>query len=238
MKNFKKIFKFIFITIILAIIIGISAIFFNGHTLYKNAIADLPIEETIEKIREKENFTTYNEVPEIFINAVVAVEDKRFFDHSGFDLISIGRAVITNIKDKELSEGGSTITQQIAKNIFFSQKKEFTRKVAEVFVAIDIEKIYNKKQILEIYINTNFYGSGYYGIYEASQGYYGKNPSELTDYEATLLAGVPNAPSVYSPKVNLSLAERRQSIVLSKMVQAGYLTKDEAKIIEDQQITK
>ena len=238
MKNLKKIFKFIFITIILAIIIGFSAIFLNGHTLYKNAITDLPVEKTIEKIRKKENFTTYDEVPEIFINAVVAVEDKRFFEHSGFDLISIGRAVITNIKDKELSEGGSTITQQIAKNIFFSQKKEFTRKVAEVFVAIDIEKIYNKKQILEIYINTNFYGSGYYGIYEAAQGYYGKDPSELTDYEATLLAGVPNAPSVYSPKVNLSLAERRQSIVLSKMVQAGYLSEDEAKVIEEQQITK
>ena len=238
MKNLKNIFKFIFITIILAIIIGLSILFLNGHTLYKNTIADLPIQETIEKIRKQENFITYDEVPEIFINAVISVEDKRFFEHSGFDLISIGRAVITNIKDKELSEGGSTITQQIAKNIFFSQKKEFTRKVAEVFAAMDIEKIYSKKQILEIYINTNFYGSGYYGIYEAAQGYYEKEPSELTDYEATLLAGVPNAPSVYSPKVNLSLAERRQSIVLNKMIQAGYLSKDEAKIIEEKQITK
>lgn len=238
MKNFKKFLKCIFITLILAIIIIISVIFFNGHSLYSSTIAELPVEKTIEEIRSQENFVTYDEVPEIFINAVVSVEDKRFFSHSGFDLISIGRAIVTNIKDKELSEGGSTITQQIAKNIFFSQKKEFTRKVAEVFVALDIEKLYSKKEILEIYINTNFYGSGYYGIYEAAQGYYEKDVSELTDYEATLLAGVPNAPSVYSPKVNLSLAERRQSIVLEKMVEAGYLSADEAKKIEDMQITK
>lgn len=238
MRSVKKLILFIFIAIILAVITVFSAIFFNGHTLYKNTISELPVEQTIEEIRSKDNFTTYDEVPEIFINAIVAVEDKRFFEHSGVDLISIGRAIITNIKDKELSEGGSTITQQIAKNVFFSQRKEFTRKVAEIFVATDIEKIYNKKEILEIYINTNFYGSGYYGIYEAAQGYYGKNPSELTDYEATLLAGVPNAPSVYSPKVNLSLAERRQSIVLEKMVQAGYLSETEAKLIEEKQVTK
>lgn len=238
MRSVKKLILFIFIAIILAVITVFSAIFFNGHKLYKNTILELPVEQTIEEIRSKDNFTTYDEVPEIFINAIVAVEDKRFFEHSGVDLISIGRAIITNIKDKELSEGGSTITQQIAKNVFFSQRKEFTRKVAEIFVATDIEKIYDKKEILEIYINTNFYGSGYYGIYEAAQGYYGKNPSELTDYEATLLAGVPNAPSVYSPKVNLSLAERRQSIVLEKMVQAGYLSETEAKLIEEKQVTK
>lgn len=238
MKNLKKFFKYFFITLILALIVISSIIFFNGYSLYKNTIAELPIKNTIDEIRKKENFVKYNELPDILINAVVSVEDKRFFSHSGFDLISIGRAVVTNIKDRELSEGGSTITQQIAKNVFFSQRKEFTRKVAEIFVAIDIEKNYSKEEIFEIYINTNFYGSGYYGIYEASNGYYEKNVSDLNDYEATLLAGVPNAPSVYSPKVNLSLAEIRQSIVLEKMIDAGYLTKEEAKIIEDNQITK
>lgn len=238
MKGLKKFFKYFFITLILAIIVIGSIIFFNGYSLYKNTIAELPVKETLEEIRNQENFIEYDELPDIFINAVISVEDKRFFSHSGYDLISIGRAMITNIKDRELSEGGSTITQQIAKNIFFSQRKEFTRKVAEVFVAIDIEKNYTKEEIFEIYVNTNFYGSGNYGIYEAAQGYYEKEVSDLTDYEATLLAGVPNAPSVYSPKVNLSLAERRQSIVLNKMIEAGYLTKEEAKIIEDKQITK
>ena len=238
MKKIKKFFKYFFITLILAITLIISLIFFNGYSLYKNSISELPIKETLDKIRAQENFISYDELPDIFIDAVIAVEDKRFFNHTGVDLISIGRAVVTNLKDRDLSEGGSTITQQIAKNTFFSQKKEFTRKVAEVFVAIDIEKIYTKKEIFEIYINTNFYGSGYYGIHDAALGYYEKDVSELNDYEATLLAGVPNAPSVYSPKVNLSLAERRQSIVLDKMVSAKYLTKEEAKIIEDKQITK
>lgn len=238
MKKIGKFFKYFFITLILAIIVIISLVFFNGYSLYKNSISEMPVEKTLNEIRAQENFVKYNELPDIFINAVIAVEDKRFFNHTGVDLISIGRAIITNIKDRDLSEGGSTITQQIAKNTFFSQKKEFTRKVAEVFVALDIEKIYTKEEIFEIYINTNFYGAGYYGIHDAAEGYYEKDVSELTDYEATLLAGVPNAPSVYSPKVNLSLAERRQSIVLDKMIDAGYLTKEEAKIIEDKQITK
>lgn len=238
MKKIGKFFKYFFITLILAIIVIISLVFFNGYSLYKNSISEMPVEKTLNEIRAQENFVKYNELPDIFINAVIAVEDKRFFNHTGVDLISIGRAIITNIKDRDLSEGGSTITQQIAKNTFFSQKKEFTRKVAEVFVALDIEKIYTKEEIFEIYINTNFYGAGYYGIHDAAKGYYEKDVSELTDYEATLLAGVPNAPSVYSPKVNLSLAERRQSIVLNKMIDAGYLTKEEAKIIEDKQITK
>lgn len=238
MEKLKKFFKCFFITLILAIIAGISIIFFNGYSLYQNTISEIPVKETLNKIREQDNFITFDELPDIFVDAVIAVEDKRYFTHSGVDFISIGRAVITNIKDRELSEGGSTITQQIAKNIFFSQRKEFTRKVAEVFVALDIEDLYTKKEIFEIYINTNFYGSGYYGIHDAAEGYYEKEVSDLTDYEATLLAGVPNAPSVYSPKVNLSLAERRQSIVLQKMVDAGYITQEEAKIIEEEQITK
>ena len=91
---------------------------------------------------------------------------------------------------------------------------------------------------LKIYINTNFYGSGYYGIYDAAWGYYEKDPIDLTDYEATLLAGVPNAPSVYSPKVNLNLAEKRQDVVLQKMVDFNYLTEEEMKEIQEQQITK
>lgn len=238
MKKIKKFFKYFFITLILAIIAVFSIIFFNGHSLYKNTISELPVKETLDKIRQQENFTKFDDLPDIFVDAVIAVEDKRYFTHSGVDFISIGRAVVTNIKDGELSEGGSTITQQIAKNVFFSQRKEFTRKVAEVFVALDIEELYTKEEIFEIYINTNFYGSGYYGIHDAAKGYYEKEVSELTDYEATLLAGVPNAPSVYSPKVNLSLAERRQSIVLRKMIDAGYITEEEAKIIEDKQITQ
>lgn len=159
MKKLKKFLKILFCSFLIVFIIATLYIFFKGHSIYKKTISELPVKETLDEIRNKENFVKYDDLPEIFINAVVAVEDKRFFDHSGIDMISIGRAIITNIKDQKLSEGGSTITQQIAKNIFFSQKKEFTRKIAEIFVAFDIENIYSKKEIFEIYINTNFYGS-------------------------------------------------------------------------------
>ena len=199
--------------------------------MYTEAIAEESIEDKFSDVQEQENFTTIDEVPDIFIQAVVAVEDKRFYEHNGVDLLSIGRAVITNIRTLDLTEGGSTITQQIAKNLYFTQAKHFSRKVAEIYVARDIEDIYSKDEILEIYMNTNFYGSGYYGIYDAAVGYYEKEPSELSDYEATLLAGVPNAPSVYAPTVNPDLAKKRQEHVLNKMVEYGYISKEEANSI-------
>jgi membrane peptidoglycan carboxypeptidase len=206
--------------------------------MYKSAIAEVSVVDKFTEIQESENFMSLDDVPEIFTNAVIAAEDKRFYIHNGIDIFSIGRAIKTNLKTQELTEGGSTITQQIAKNLYFTQSKHFSRKIAEMFVARNIEKNYSKDDILEIYININFYGSGYYGIYEASQGYFEKDPIDLTDYEATLLAGVPNAPSVYSPKVNLNLAERRQDVVLQKMIEAGYLTEDEKTEIQEEQVTK
>lgn len=238
MKKFKKIILIILISII-AIFVGLFGyIFAKGYTMYKTSIEETTIKDKISEIQNQENFVDIDEVPDIFIDAIIAVEDKRFYTHKGVDLLSIGRAIVTDIKTLDFTEGGSTITQQIAKNEYFTQEKHFSRKIAEMFVARDIEKIYTKDDILEIYINTNFYGSGYYGIYDASWGYYEKDPIELTDYEATLLAGVPNAPSVYSPKVNLNLAEKRQDVVLQKMVDFNYLTEKEMKKIQEQQITK
>ena len=136
------------------------------------------------------------------------------------------RAMARNIKYKELLEGGSTITQQLAKNTYFTQSKELTRKVAEGFMAISYEKKLEKDEILELYINTSYFGNGYYDIKEASLGYFGKLPKEINDYEATMLAGVPNAPSVYAPTVNFKLASERQTQVLNKMVEYGYITDD------------
>jgi membrane peptidoglycan carboxypeptidase len=238
MTKFKKILLKLILIILIILISIFSYIFFKGYTMYKSAIEEVSVTKMFTEIQEEENFTKLDEVPEIFINAVVAAEDKRFYSHNGIDLLSIGRAIKTDLITKDLTEGGSTITQQIAKNLYFTQSKQFSRKIAEMFVARNIEKNYSKNDILEIYININFYGSGYYGIYEASQGYFEKDPIDLTDYEATLLAGVPNAPSVYSPKVNLNLAERRQDVVLQKMIEAGYLTEDEKNTIQQEQITK
>lgn len=134
-------------------------ILFKGYSMYKSAMNKKSIEATISEIQEKEHFIKSKDIPDIFKSAVIAVEDKRFYNHKGIDLRSIGRAVKTNIKNKELTEGGSTITQQISKNLFFTQEKDFTRKIAEIFAATNIEKNYSKKEILEIYININYYGS-------------------------------------------------------------------------------
>ena len=238
MKKTSKIILKIFLSLFIIFLLIIGYIFGDGYSMYKSATKEISIKEKFKTIQSQENFQKIDDVPDIFIDAIISVEDKRFYSHKGIDFLSIGRAVVTNLKTFDFTEGGSTITQQIAKNEYFTQTKKFNRKVAEVFVAKDIEKIFSKDEILEIYINTNFYGSGYYGIYDAAMGYYEKSPKDLNDYEATLLAGVPNAPSVYSPKVNLNLAERRQDVVLNKMVAAGYLNKDEMKKIQDNQITK
>lgn len=241
MKKFKKLRKLLLLGLsifIICFLFQFGYTLFRGYSMYKSEISKISIKDKFSEIQEMDHFTKIDEVPDIFIDAILSVEDRRFYSHKGIDILSIGRAVLTDIQTFDFTEGGSTITQQIAKNEYFTQSKNFYRKVAEVFVARDIEKEYSKDEILEIYFNTNFYGSGYYGIYDASIGYYEKEPIELNDYEATLLAGVPNAPSVYSPKVNLNLAERRQDIVLKKMISANRLTEEKMKEIQKMQLTK
>ncbi len=159
---------------------------------------------------------------------MIAVEDSRFERHHGVDPLAIVRALWTDLKTKSLAEGGSTLTQQLAKNVYFTQEKHFARKAAELFAAVDIEKHYGKQQIFEMYVNTIYFGSGYYGIAEAAQGYFGKTPAELTSAECVLLAGLPNAPSAYSPNSSPALALKRSQVVLDRMVSAKKLTKIQA----------
>ena len=227
----KKVILFVLtIILLLGLLIGVM-----GYNSYINALDKTPLEERVAEIREDKNYAKIEELPQIYLNAVIAVEDKRFYTHNGIDPISLGRAIINDIKAMSFVEGGSTITQQLAKNIYFTQKKELTRKVSEAFMAVEIEKNYNKKEILELYLNTSYFGDGCYTVKEAANHYFDKEPSEMSNYEATLLAGVPNAPSVYAPTNNLDLAHKRQKQVLNKMVECGYLTNDEAEKIEKEQ---
>ena len=224
--------------ILLAMLIGLVAVALvvsDGYNMFKQAIEETPLSDKIATIKEKENYTRIDELPETYINAVLAVEDHRFYMHGGVDIISIGRAVIKDIQEMSFVEGGSTITQQLAKNIYFTQEKKITRKIAEVFMAREIEKNYpNKDDILEFYLNTSYFGDGYYTVKEASRGYFGKEPSEMTDYESIMLAGIPNAPSVYAPTKNPELAIQRQKQVADAMVKYGYITQEEIdKILEN-----
>lgn len=211
----------LFILLIFTLICGL--IFYKGYSIYKTAIKNVPINQKIEEIKSSNNYVKIDKVSSDYKKAVIAVEDHRFYEHNGIDLISTVSAAISNIKTKSLGMGGSTITQQLAKNMYFSQKKEFSRKVAELFVARDLEKNLTKDEILELYINIIYFGDGYYGIEEASLGYYGKNANDLTITEAIMLAGLPAAPSVYSPNVNEDLANQRYKQVESAMKKYGYL---------------
>ncbi len=227
MKIFKKIIIILLVLILLAGIIG----FIIGYSVYSDALKEKPLILRMDEIENDEHFVPFSELPKNYINAVVAVEDHRFYDHGPIDFIAIGRAIWVNVTNFELREGGSTITQQVAKNVILSQDETATRKLGEIVAAFDIEKNYSKDDILALYVNTCYFGEGYYGIYDASMGYYNKEPKDLTLDEATMLAGVPNAPSVYAPTVNPDLAKKRQEHVLNKMVEYGYISKEEANSI-------
>ena len=229
MKVIKKV---IFIGILVAVSITLLVIG-NGYNMYKGALEQMPLSKKVASIIEKENYSKIDEIPQIYKDAVISVEDHRFYKHNGVDIIAIGRAFVNDIKAMEFVEGGSTITQQLAKNIYFTQEKKITRKIAEVFMAFEIEKEYDKVQILELYLNTSYFGDGYYTVKEACKGYFNKELNEMTDYECILLAGIPNAPSVYAPTKNPELAIQRQKQVMNKMVEYEYLTQEEAnKILE------
>lgn len=204
---------------------------YGGYQMYQQALDEQPVQQVLAQIENKPNYTELAELPQVYKNAVISTEDHRFYTHKGIDVIAIVRALWHDIQAGSMVEGGSTITQQLAKNQFFTQKKELTRKVAEVFMAREIERLYEKDKILELYINSIYYGEGYYSVYDASMGYFGKKPSELSDSEATLLVGIPNAPSVYAPTANAELGRQRQHQVLEDMVIWGYLTQEEAAAI-------
>ena len=213
-----------------ALVIG-GLITFQGWRMYRDALARQPLAQTVEAIRAQPGYTPLSGLPQIYLNAVIAVEDHRFTQHGGIDPIAIARAALHDIATRSLDQGGSTITQQVAKNLFFTQEKEFSRKIAEVFMAFRLERSYTKGAIPEQYATTIYFGDGYYGVSAACAGYFGKAPGQLTDYEATLLAGIPNAPSVYSLSANPDLAAQRQAYVVGQLVKYGYLTDEEAAAI-------
>lgn len=223
MKTIKRL-LWLFL-VILVIVAGVQIK--GGYDKYQQALADRPLTDVLEELQGKENYTQYEKVPEIYYKALVAVEDRRFYKHNGFDIVGTTRAIYNDIKANELLEGGSTISQQLAKNLYFPQDNTLQRKIAEIFMAMKIEREYEKEDVLEFYVNGIYYGSGYYSIYDASKGYFGKEPEDMSDYECTLLVGIPNAPSVYSLDVRPDLAEQRQKKVVECMVDVEYITEDE-----------
>ena len=235
MKKKSKPIKGTLIASLLIILLGVLAVSgyygYQGYEMYTSALEEKSVSEMAEDIKSCCRFAEYDELPEFYVNAVIAAEDQRFWKHSGIDIFAICRAVLHDIKVMSPEQGGSTITQQLAKNEFFTQEKKLERKFAEVFMAFRIEKAFSKEEIFALYANSIYFGSGYYGIDSAAKGYFGKEISELSDYECAMLAGLPNAPSAYSPDTSPELARERTAAVLNKMVKADCITEEQAETI-------
>ncbi len=224
-KLLKKLIKFILILCL--IIVGTT--WFLGYRKYKDIIKLQPIEETIDALRQDPYYLSYDKIPVIFLDAIVAVEDERLYTReTTLDVEAVLRATLTNIKTMSFAEGGSTIPQQVIKNVYFDHTASPIRKVAEYYLTKDLLNIYTKQRVLETYVNIIYYGNGAYSIGQAADHYFSFPVKELNDGELTILAGLPNAPSVYDLTVNFPLAKERQAHVLYRLVETEKLTQEEA----------
>ncbi len=201
MKKFiKRLLLFILIAALLISAAVCIPIIKQGKDMYVSATTKMSIDEKIAQIKSDEDYTTIDNISPDFRRLLVASEDKDFYKHNGIDISAIIRAALINIRERALVEGGSTITQQLSKNMYYTFDKVFSRKVAEVYTAFDIEKAYSKDEILELYCNVVYFGEGCYGIGEACEYYYGCSPIEITETQAQMLVDTLKAPSVYNPE--------------------------------------
>lgn len=220
MKTLARIIRRVLVIALVAVIAMCALTVWRGYGMYREALADRPISQTVEELRATDTYTELDELPQTYLDAVVAVEDHRFYEHGGVDPIAICRAAFNDLRTLSLREGGSTITQQVAKNLFFTQDKHFERKVAEVFMAFDLEARYSKREILELYVNSSYFGSGCTGIGQAAPGYLGCDPSDMSDYECALMAGFPNAPELFA--ADPQAADSRARVVVQQMEKYGF----------------
>lgn len=180
-----------------------------------------------ELYKKRRDPVPLSKIPETLRQALIATEDRQFYEHSGVDLKGIARAIVRDIMAGEFVEGASTITQQLSKTLFLTSEKTLERKLKEAFLALQLERRYTKDEILELYLNQVYYGSGAYGVQAAARKFFEKSVSELNIAECALIAGMPKAPSVYSPLVNPELAVERRNLVLRQMLAVGAITQSQ-----------
>ena len=185
----------------MAAMLKVLPITLDGYQMYKEAVSEKSIEQAVSELKSDKDYVKLDEISPIYLQGVIDSEDQRFYKHGAIDLISIGRAVIKNVKTGSFAEGGSTITQQLAKNMYFSFDKKLERKVAEVLVANELEKQFSKDEILEMYCNVVYFGEGCYGLGEATYYYYGVAPDQLTESQAKALIRTLRSPNHFNPKV-------------------------------------
>ncbi|WP_214745337.1 transglycosylase domain-containing protein [Exiguobacterium sp. s189] len=241
-KSKKPMWKRIFLLGFLLFIAAVIA--FGAYTVYAIATAPeldeeklvdtYPIQlisaegEPLEGAGQIREYVSIDDISEVMQQAVVSIEDRRFYEHNGIDLRRIGGAVVANLTDGFGAEGGSTITQQLVKQSFLSTDKKLKRKLQEQWLALKLEREYTKEQILEMYLNKNYYGSGGYGVQTASKRYFNKPVSEVNYQEAAILAGLPQRPSAYDPiNGDQELTRYRQEQVLSAMKRDGHISEEQ-----------
>ena len=210
------------------------------------SLAHMPVATVVLDRHDKPAFTIFEErryeiplgrVSPNLVNAVLAIEDRRFHDHQGFDIWRIAGSAWANLRSTSLEQGGSTITQQLAKLSFLTPDKTLRRKLKEIYLALRIELAYSKEEILEIYLNKVYFGDGLYGAEAAARGYFGKPASDLSVEESALLAGLIQRPSAYAPRQHLDRAVARRAVVLSQMADAGMIESDAAAALADRPVT-
>lgn len=181
-------------------------------------------------------YISYKDIPDLVVKAMISVEDRKFYDHKGVDYRAIIRAAIAMLQNGEVTQGGSTITQQLARTVFLSNERTWERKVEELFIARNLERKYTKSQILEFYLNNIYFGNGYYGIQAASQGYFSKGVHDLDLSQTAFLCAIPNNPTLYDPVMNKKNTLRRRNLILSDMYDQGFISLSVSKEAKQEKI--
>lgn len=207
----KKIISLNIILIVMIIftvgVIKFSPVVIAGYNMYKEATNHVSISAKADEIKNKENYIKLDEISDLYKDKLLKSEDKRFYYHFGMDPIATMRAAANNLLEGRYAQGGSTITQQLAKNMYFSFEKKFERKVAELFVAFQLENDFTKDEILELYCNITYFGEGCYGLKEAAMHYYGSTPAKLTDSQIDALVWTLKSPNNYNPNKYKNIAK-------------------------------
>ena len=260
----KKILRLIKIQIVLLLIVvaGVTYYYASGYasqvSALKSEATSIVRKSTVDTFRQIETsevydsngqtisvlkgekdvyYITYDQIPENAVKALISIEDKKFFEHNGIDYKGITRALITTIREKEITQGGSTITQQLARTMFLTSEKTWQRKVEEIYIASELEQKYSKEQILEFYLNNVYFANGYYGIEAAAKGYFSKDISELDLSQICYLLAIPNSPTYYDPVVNPQNTITRRNLILQAMKNDGIINENTYNSAVNEEIT-
>lgn len=245
MLNWLKKYRLTILAFLILFMLPFAVVLAKGYSTIRDFERERPLErvtildrhgETIGVLGESGRFVPLDQIPDALKNAVISVEDKRFYSHYGFDIIGIFRSLFANIRAGKIVQGSSTITQQLAKNMFLHPRKVLARKFEELALSILLETRFTKDEILEMYLNSTYFGEGAWGVENAARTFFGKSVTELTLGESALIAGLPQAPSAYSPFQNLERALKRREIVLDSMVEAKKLDAATAERVKNEPV--